>query len=63
MNTENWNQEYTDYFDNELDSNFEGNEYKKPNQKRKSNSARRKIELLQDQKELRNEITDYFTDY
>jgi len=63
MNTENWQQENTEYFDCDLfDVDLDDNEYKKPKQKRKSNSARRKIEMLQDQKELKNEISDYFSD-
>ena len=63
MNTESWYQDNTEHFDNELGKNVDYNEYKKPKQKHKSNSARRKIEMLQDQKELRNEITDYFAEY
>lgn len=63
MNTESWYQDNTEHFDNELGKNVDYNEHKKANQKHKSNSARRKIEMLQDQKELRNEISDYFSDH
>ena len=63
MNTENWQQENTEYFDSDLlDDDLYDDRYRKSKQKHKSNSARRKIEMLQDQKELRNEISDYLSD-
>ena len=63
MNKEHWNTEHFEYIDFEQDSDFFNSNQEKSFRKNKSNAARRKIELLQDQKELNNEIMDYFADY